>query len=456
MFHGFQTDITDIALPEKFTFPFNYRPHPLCCKAADEVRAYVRSRNDWSGDVSAGKMFGVLVVLTPRHELGFVAAFSGLLAGRNCHEWFVPPVFDFLQPDDYFKQEEARICAIGRLMDETADEERRTLLAEERRHRSMALQEWLFRQFRVNNARGEEKDLLEVFAATSHSVPPGGAGECAEPKMLQYAYRHGLLPLAMAAFWMGASPQGEVRCDGQYYPACKGRCGPILRFMMEGLDVEPDPLQAGQQCVWSLPVLYEDAFIAVVNKPEGMLSVPGKTDAPSVQSIMRMRYPDADGPMIVHRLDMSTSGLMVVVKTRAAHKDLQQQFLEQRVRKRYVALLQGHIPARRGTIDLPLCPDIMNRPQQMVSLRYGKPARTDYEVMGHADDDTTRVAFYPHTGRTHQLRVHAAHPQGLNTPIVGDALYGQAGDRLCLHAEEIWFEHPITHEPLHFTAPPDF
>ncbi|MDO4949611.1 MAG: RluA family pseudouridine synthase [Bacteroidales bacterium] len=456
MFHRFQTDITGIALPEKFTFPFNYKPHPLCRRAADEVWAYVKSRSDWSEEVTAGKMFGVLVVRTPQHELGFVAAFSGLLAGRNCHGWFVPPIFDFLRPDGYFKQEETQISEISKLIDATPEDERKKTLAEERKQRSMALQKWLFRQFRLRNAQGEEKDLIDVFAMTTHGSPPGGAGECAEPKLLQYAFLQGLKPLAMAAFWMGASPQGEIRCDGRYYPACKGRCEPILRFMMQGLDVEPDPMQVHKQCVWTLPILYEDAFIAVVDKPEGMLSVPGKTDAPSVQSIMRMRYPDADGPMIVHRLDMSTSGLMIVVKTRVAHKNLQQQFLEQRIRKRYVALLQGRISTKSGTIDLPLCPDIMNRPRQMVSRQYGKPALTDYEVMGYADANTTRVAFYPHTGRTHQLRVHAAHPQGLNAPIVGDALYGQEGGRLCLHAEEIWFEHPTTHEPLHFMVPSSF
>lgn len=456
MFHRFQTDITDIALPEKFTYPFNYTPHPLCCRAADEVRAYVRSRTDWSREVEAGKMFGVLVVLDPQHKLGFVAAFSGLLDGSNRQEWFVPPIFDFLQPDGFFKQEEARISEISRLIGTTPEAERKKTLADERRQRSMDLQKWLFRQFRVRNANGEEKDLLHIFATTPHCIPPGGAGECAEPKLLQYAFLQGLKPVAMAAFWMGASPPGEIRCNGQYYPACKGRCEPILRFMMQGLDVEPDPMQAHKQCVWTLPVLYEDAFIAVVDKPEGMLSVPGKTDAPSVQSIMRMRYPDADGPMIVHRLDMSTSGLMVVVKTRVAHKNLQRQFLEQRVRKRYVALLQGRIALGGGTIDLPLCPDIMDRPRQMVSWQYGKLAVTDYEVTGYVGSDITRVAFYLRTGRTHQLRVHAAHPQGLNTPIVGDALYGQENSRLYLHAEEIWFEHPITHEPLHFTAPSSF
>ena len=450
MIHSFPIATENLPLPQLFTYPFHYTPHPLCVKAAEEVQQYLQTRTDWHEELQQGKMFGVLVVKTPTGEVGYLAAFSGNLAGSNHHDYFVPPVYDLLNPDGYFKEEEARISAINVMLNHTNDNNQEIIeaLKEERKQRSIALQQWIFEQFRLRNARGEEQDIYSIFTQTAHRNPPAGTGECAAPKLLQYAYLNNLQPLAMAEFWWGDSPKGEIRRHGHYYPACRHKCEPILNFMLQGLEVEPNPLLTSNTDATQLETVYEDDFLLVVNKPAGMLSVPGKTGQASVLTLLQERYPDATGPILVHRLDMATSGLLLAAKDKDTHALLQKQFEGRTVKKRYIALLEGIPQAEpKGFIRLPLRPDFDNRPLQMVCYEYGKPAVTRYEIMD-TENDRTRMAFYPETGRTHQLRVHAAHPEGLNCPIVGDPLYGQPADRLYLHAERLEFRHPVTGQRL--------
>lgn len=541
MLHRFATSITDIPLPERFTYPFCYTPHPLCVMAAEEVQAYLAKQAEWREELKQGKMFGVLVVKTGKGEIGYLAAFSGILAGENRHPYFVPPVYDLLQPQGFFKIEEENISAINRnirLLEEDeayislsaeltqtqqsarealADakallkeakakreqrrssgmldaEEEAALIREsqfqkaeykrqervwkekiaalqarkdvwenrilerkaERKTRSAALQQKLFEQFKMLNYRGEVKTLCEIFEQTVHKTPPAGAGECAAPKLLQHAYLHGYQPIAMAEFWWGDSPKTEIRRHGNYYPACKGKCEPILKHMLQGLRVEENPmLKTMQSSPQELEIVYEDSWLVIVNKPADMLSVPGKEESVSVYSLMRERYPEADGPMIVHRLDMATSGLLILAKTKRVHQSLQAQFKSRLIKKRYIALLDGIIPQDEGTIELPLCLNPLDRPRQMVHAEYGKPAVTEFRVLQRTDS-RTRIAFYPRTGRTHQLRVHAAHTLGLHCPIAGDELYGTKADRLYLHAESLEFVHPATGKVMKITREPEF
>ena len=313
-------------------------------------------------------------------------------------------------------------------------------LQEERQERSQALQQWLFQQFRFLNALGETRTLPELF---SPAVPPSGAGECCAPRLLQAAYREGLKPLCMAEFWVGASPKDELRIDGHYYPACNSKCRPILRHMLKGLDVEPNPLLANQETLLSqLHIIYNNKELAVVSKPAGMLSVPGKEELPNVQDAMRQMFPWATGPLIVHRLDMDTSGLMLVALTEEKYHELQDLFLRRRIHKVYHALLEREMPVgQEGDISLPLRPDINDRPRQMVDPKHGKPAQTHYRVLANKDGHAL-LELRPITGRTHQLRVHCAHPLGLGNPIVGDRLYGKPAERLMLHAYSITIETP--------------
>ena len=428
--------------PERFTYPFCYEPHPLCQLAAKEVQAYIATHPEIREDADQGKMFGVLVV-----EGGFLAAYSGLLAGRNDWAYFVPPVYDAQQPDGYFKQQEQIISLTSHLSPLTS------------KQLSQELQTWLFHQYQLLNARGEVKDLVDIWQEyynrpkllQKYPLPPGGTGDCCAPKLLQYAYQQGLNPLCMAEFWWGAATKTELRQHLNYYPACRGKCKPILTWMLQGLDVDPDPETLSLQQM-ELPVVYEDEWLLVVNKPSGLLSVPGRIGQYSVETIMQERYPDS---MVVHRLDMGTSGLLIVAKTQDVYRALQEQFVKHQIRKKYLAVLEMNhssfniqhstLPAK-GRISLPLRPDPMNRPRQIVDLEHGKRAVTDYEFLSDRV-----VALWPQTGRTHQLRIHCAHPDGLGRPIVGDELYGtrQQGQRLMLHAAELWFRHPVTLEEIH-------
>jgi tRNA pseudouridine32 synthase/23S rRNA pseudouridine746 synthase len=540
MLHHFTRSIAHIALPDKFTYPFHYTPHPLCVMAADEVQVYLQHQAQWQDELQQGKMFGVLIVQTTEGEIGYLAAFSGILAGKNIHPYFVPPIYDLLQPDGFFKKEEEHISAINHrireleedtsyqkcrqaLEEETArcsqllsqakarlkaakelrDRRRQTeqlseseqaamiresqfqkaelkrlerslkehlsslqketdtyvsqieALKNERKSRSATLQQQLFEQFRLLNARGEVKDLCSIFAHTVHKIPPAGAGECAAPKLLQYAYFHHYRPVAMAEFWWGDSPKAEIRHHGHYYPACKGKCEPILGHMLQGLEVEENPLLEDNHRTTVLDIIYEDDYLLIVNKPAGMLSVPGKETADSVYSRIRHLYPDATGPLVVHRLDMATSGLLLIAKTKEVHQNLQTQFSNRSIKKRYTALLEGIVSDEEGTIDLPLCLNPLDRPRQIVDKEHGKPAITRYRVLARTESQTL-VAFYPLTGRTHQLRVHSAHSLGLHCPIKGDELYGSKADRLYLHAESLEFTHPVSKEKVTIEVKADF
>ena len=547
MIHYFQNDISHIEWPNQFTYPFRYTPHALSKMAAEEVKNYLQSRPDWHQELQQGKMFGVLIVRTPQEETGYLAAFSGNLAGSNHHSFFVPPVYDLLNPDGYFKEEEEQISQINRELreieasaysskayqqkmadlqkeeQEAIDKQKKLMkeaqqrrnelrasgtlteeelaalikesqtektrlkriknawkdyidyqkkqfnpwleriqeLKEERKQRSAALQQWIFEQFRLLNARGEEKNIYDIFFELFEQLPPAGTGECAAPKLLQYAYQHGLEPIAMAEFWWGDSPKGEIRRHGQYYPSCKHKCEPILGFMLQGLDVEPNPLLTTNTDASQLETIYEDEYLLVVNKPAGMLSVPGKNGQESVQCMMRKRYPKATGPLMVHRLDMDTSGLLLVAKDEETHTLLQEQFEKREVKKRYIALLDGTVTTKneKDFIRLPIRPDYDNCPLQMVDFKHGKSAVTRYEILGHVshfidekEHFCTRIAYYPESGRTHQLRVHSAHPDGMDCPILGDPLYGQAANRMYLHAESLQFRHPQTGQILIITA----
>lgn len=436
---------TDIAKPERFTWPFCYEPHPLCLLVCDELKHEIERINP-----SEGKMFGVLVAETSDGELGFLAAYSGLLEGRNDWAYFVPPVFDAQQPDGYFKQKEREISLTTHHSPLTS------------KRMSQDLQLWLFRQYRMLNANGEERDLVEIWhdyhqnpkIQKKFPLPPGGTGDCCAPKLLQYAYQNKLKPICMAEFWWGPSPQSEIRHHGEFYPACRGKCKPVLTWMLQGLDVDPDPETSGF-LHQGVEMIYEDDAIAAVYKPAGMLSVPGKADEYSVATWAKERWADA---MLPHRLDLLTSGIMLVAKTAEAYHHLQDQFAARTIKKKYLAVVEGKVTSEHGVIDLPLNSDPLNRPRQIVDLENGKRAISEYRVQQTAEWEgktVTLLALYPHTGRTHQLRMHCAHQLGLGCPIVGDELYGHKADRLYLQAESIAFVHPTTGKRMHLFCPRD-
>ena len=301
----------------------------------------------------------------------------------------------------------------------------------------------------------QEKGLLEIFSNTVFQQPPAAAGECAAPKLLQYAFQNDLEPICMAEFWWGDSPKSEVRKHGQFYPACTGKCEPILGHMLQGFELNENLLLKQNSTVEELEILYQDDDLVVINKPEEFLSVPGIEIKDSVYLRIKHQFPLATGPIIVHRLDMSTSGILVLALNKESHKLLQQQFIKRKVQKRYIALLDGNIERDYGFIDLPLRVDLDDRPRQMVCYEHGKKAQTKYEVITRKSNKTL-VYFYPITGRTHQLRMHASHRLGLNAPIIGDDLYGKKANRLHLHAESLEFTHPKTKELMKFQVEPNF
>lgn len=522
--------------------------------AVKAVEEYLNSHPELRADADKGKMFGVLLVDGDTtdvrvHKLGefaFLAAYSGLLAGRNDWEWFVPPVFDAQQPEGHFKRTEKAISSVNnkikeleesleqetqgkkekereieeyrkkmqaakilrdtkRLHHNLSPEEETALIREsqfmkaelhrmkkrlaeatpiadeledlrrKRREMSEDLQRWLFSQYKLLNYKGEEKTVLEIFYP---QLPPAATGDCCAPKLLQYAYAHGMKPLHMAEFWWGESPKQEIRHHLHFYPPCKGRCIPLLRWMINPPPT-PTPLPSSPGGEEITGILFEDSQLAVIVKPAGMLSVPGKTGEVSVYDIMRQRYPNTDSPLIVHRLDQATSGIMVIAKTLYAYHNLQKQFSEHTIEKRYVAVLEKqrtptHPPRgeetvlqreeetilqrgeenvlQRGEISIPLRPDINDRPRQVVDYEHGKPAVTRWEILPSAGEEL-RIRLYPKTGRTHQLRVHCAHKDGLNNPILGDTLYGsKKAERLFLHADKITFTHPTTGKRVTFSS----
>lgn len=541
-----------------FPNPFYYEPSPLARYAVTLLQQSLP-------ELKEGKMFGVLIV-EYGGKLGYLQAYSGQLEGVST-EGFVPLVFDYLQPNGYFKTHEAEITAMNheiatlkqsddygkamekianlkveaqqvvaeaqqkmviakRLRDErrkekatVSEDEQREMIRESqymkaelhrtkkryaallevaeaeveaynsriaklkniRKLKSDQLQRWLFSQFTFLNAQGERSDLLSIFrnyyilnrpqsvfathfATVGEQItlfPPSGTGECCEPKLLQYAFVHGMRPVEMAMFWWGEPPKTEIRQHGQFYPACNGKCKPLLTWMLKGMNVAANALET--EAEQSIEIIYEDHDLAVILKPSGMLTVPGRSKRQSVETILRQRWNENDIPIIMHRLDMATSGLLVVARNRYAHKQLQAQFKEQTIQKRYVALLSTDLLNRvglpkEGTISLPLCADVLDRPRQMVDRNKGKTAITHYKIIGKIPlhdsyySEAIKVELRPVTGRTHQLRVHCAHSEGLACPILGDTLYGKRADRLYLHAEYLEFTHPTTGKPLSFKS----
>ena len=594
MLHALSTSVPS---PRQFTYPFCYDVDPLAEAAAQELQHYIATTGLMSAEKGCGKMFGVLVVEYEDEEgalqRGFLAAYSGLLGGRNDWQYFVPPVFDAQQPDGHFKRTEREISAINREIaaiehdaeylqsvaqheltkkrlqaevdafkvevdaakarrdarrksgEPLSEEEQAEMIREsqfmkaelrrrrkameqaestfhnphatllkslqlQRKQMSDELQRWLFAAYRMLNAKGEERDLIDIFREYTHAMPPAGAGDCCAPKLLQYAYQHCLRPVCMAEFWWGESPASEIRHHLHYYPACRSKCLPILTHMLKGLDVAPNPL-AQKQHTAEPRVLYADEYILVVDKPAGMLSVPGKADDSASVSVeeyfannSKFKIQNSKFLKAAHRLDMDTSGLLVLARTEQAYVELQRQFASRETMKRYEAVLSGvpkhttphstfrsdvpeHITQNSKfkiqnsstqpdgcleAISLPLIADINDRPRQRVDMEHGKPALTLYNIVEvraadantavayttkKADKSLTLVHLYPKTGRTHQLRVHCAHPQGLACPILGDPLYGtERADRMYLHAAELTFRHPITGEPMHFLSPSGF
>ncbi|MGE6651190.1 pseudouridine synthase [Shewanella colwelliana] len=550
----FKSPVDSYQLPERFTFPFYYEPHPLCVLAAAELQTYLSTQTDWQHNFglgndkanAIGKMFGVLLVRNNRGELGYLAAFSGKLAEQNLINGFVPPVFDMLTEDGFFHAEQQAInhltYELTHLEDSTelsmlreqlaalvqaADDELEAMraaiiegrkarklkrtqaeaelnpqelamlnlqlgqesvaqknqlkaikaywdsriaggndslhrlenkiesLKSRRAKQSNALQQKLFAQYRFLNQAGELRDLNQIFKDAPTQQPPAGAGECAAPKLLQYAFSHGFTPLAIAEFWWGASPKSEVKQHKNFYGACQGKCQPILSHMLDGIEMDDNPLLANPAEGKSIEIIYQDEAIVVVNKPAEFLSVPGKNISDSVYARMKALFPMATGPLIVHRLDMSTSGLMVIALTRDANKSLAQQFIARTVEKRYVAQVAGVVEGEQGEISLPLRVDLDDRPRQLVCYEHGKHAHTQWQVKSRTLANTL-LYLYPHTGRTHQLRVHCAHHDGLHLPIVGDDLYGSKANRLHLHAQRLVLNHPLTNERMIFEVDVDF
>ncbi|MHA3787382.1 RluA family pseudouridine synthase [Flavobacterium hauense] len=549
-----EDSIKGIALPERFTFPFFYEPHPLTRIAAAELQQYLESQTELDHNFGLvkdqqgliiGKMFGVLVIQDNQGRLGYLSAFSGKLADSNDHPKFVPPVFDMLIEDSFFLKEQYILNDINDKVKAIESDENFTRLKQdlehssaesireitafkkhlkinkdnrkklrdrrkgvvseeeyarfeaylirhshydnhqfnllrekwklkleelqlavslfennlealktERKEKSGILQLQLFEQYSFLNKNKEKKSLQSIFSDTVFGKPPAGAGECATPKLLQYAFLNGYTPLAMAEFWWGAAPKSEIRQHKQFYPACNGKCKPILKHMLEGIALDDNPLLINQGEGKKLEIVYEDDSFVVVNKPAELLSVPGIQIQDSVYTRLQAMFHTIE-PLIIHRLDMSTSGLLVVAKTKDAHKDIQSQFIKRTVTKRYSALLSKVIETEEGEIRLPLRGDLDDRPRQMVCLEFGKKAATKWKVV-QRNETTTKVHFWPLTGRTHQLRMHAAHELGLNAPIVGDDLYGTADKRLHLHAAFLEFVHPVTKEKISFEVTEEF
>ncbi len=545
--------INEIALPDRFTFPFYYEPHALTKIAAAELQHYLETQTGLdhnfgltadTGEMAIGKMFGVLVVADKAGKIGYLSAFSGKLADSNDHPKFVPPVFDMLVENSFFLKEQEVIEAINTQLEEISSDENYDCLKEdlvqfsdrslqeitdfknelknnkearrlrreelldnphpdnelqeaalakeshydrhrlkllkekwkgllhetrtkltpydariealknERKERSATLQGQLFAQYSFLNKAGKSKSLQDIFSATAFGRPPSGAGECATPKLLQFAFANGYHPLAMAEFWWGAAPSSEIRQHKQFYPACAGKCKPILAHMLEGMPIDDNPFLLPTEGDCSLDIIYEDDCFLVVNKPAGLRSVPGVDIFDSVYSRLKSAMGDTE-PLMVHRLDMGTSGLLVVAKTPEIHKHIQKQFLDRTVKKRYTALLSKVIDKAEGEIRLPLIADPFNRPRQLVDFENGKTSITRWKVIEHTRA-ITKVQFWPLTGRTHQLRMHSAHELGLNAPIVGDDLYGDPDKRLYLHAAQISFVHPKTKERVNFEVEEDF
>lgn len=537
--------------------PFDYTPSTACDEAFRKlaIRIETLKKSDNPSDVrfwrelQDGKMLGVLIATDSLGKQHALFAFSGQIGDAGFHyDGFVGPVFDYLQPDGYFKSKEAEISRMNIEIDlfenETLPEIERDYirakrpldaevallkeknrlaklersarrksgladateltgmirqsqyekaelhrlkkrvsaelesfatalrdaqchleaLKEKRRAESEALQKWLFDNFQLLNARGESRNLSDIFAETPVGIPPSGAGECCAPKLLQAAYIMGWQPQAIAEYWYGKPKEGEVRIHGEHYPACRGKCLPIIKWMLQGLEIVP-PIDS-EPSSGSLPepdIIFENRWFCVLNKPSGMLSVPGKGKSESIQHWLEIKYGAQSEVKVAHRLDQDTSGLLIATFGQLAFKVVQSLFARRRVNKTYTAVLDGDyeylaIP-KAGRIELPLAADWLDRPRQRIDHESGKEAVTDYEFIG-VSYDRSRILFHPLTGRTHQLRVHAASEMGLGMPIAGDRLYGINGgkdsERLLLHANKLEFTFPIDRNHYCFESPVPF
>ena len=463
----FGTPVEPAELPARFPSPFDRGAvHPLARRAATEMLDALRAHAppDWNLDgPDGGKMFGVLVVEDADGRVGYLRGFSGMLAGSWTVPGWVPPAFDIATHDAL------RIAAAHELQALASSRHARVndgVTAAELssfdkgcRERANVWLRQLQATYRFASATGTLRTLAELFRP---GLPPGGAGDCAAPKLLAHAHRHALRPVALVEVWWGAMPRSGDRRAGSLYPACRGKCAPILSHLLDGLSADPPPLFGGAFVPANEPVVvFEDSWLAIVEKPCGMLSVPGRSAHlhDSVSTRLRERFPDATGPLLVHRLDLDTSGLLLVAKDAGTYASLQRLFANRAITKRYIAWLDGEIVGERGTIDLALRVDVDDRPRQIHDPVHGKHAITHWRVLAR-EAGRTRVEFLPYTGRTHQLRVHAAHPHGLNAPIVGDPLYGREapseGERLMLHAECLAFVHPVTGERISMERPAPF
>jgi tRNA pseudouridine32 synthase/23S rRNA pseudouridine746 synthase len=356
-------------------------------------------------------------------------------AARNASQHWLEKLQHLQQQLDLFEQQIAAI-------------------KEARTEKSRMLHKRVFAAYLLTNHLNEQQAMPHFF---DESKPPAGAGDCAGPKLIHYAHQHHLQPIALAEFWWGTSPAAGVRHHGHFYPACRGKCRPILPFMLRGLELEPEPCYGENIDADEPQIIYQDDLIFVINKPAGLMSEPGKVVRDSVFYRLLQRFPEYPELRLAHRLDMSTSGLLLVAKDLQTYRFLQQQFIRRSVDKRYEALLAKKLPLQQGegNIELPLRVDFDDRPRQLVCYEHGKPAKTHWQLIAH-EGETTRVYFYPLTGRTHQLRIHASHRDGLDAAIVGDDLYGQAEDRLMLHAQRLGFTHPTSRKWLEFELPAPF
>lgn len=424
-----------------FTYPFCYSPADDIVKASERIIEIIDRTPVLKEAFCEGKMLGVLKVRKEDGSIDYLYGFSGLAGGRSLINGFVPPIYDLYAPDGHYREKEAAI---------SSENDPEIKKAESRK-----LQDWIFKQYNILNARGESRTITEIFADRG-LIPPGGTGDCAAPKMLQYAYRHKMEPLAMGEFWYGASSRREVRIQGRFYPSCTGKCGPLLEYMLQGLDVEPNPLKTTTSTPYT--ILYEDETIIVVDKPSGMLSVPGKTGEKSLLELLQKVV--GSRLFSCHRLDMDTSGILVYAKSQAAQACISTQFENRETRKEYIARLSAQGERRleagqSGRISLPMMLDYYDRPRQMVDFKEGKEAITDYLVLDIRQNGEIDVLLKPLTGRTHQLRVHCAHSQGLGHPISGDRLYGgniAGSNSLMLHARRLSFRHPLSEETISFES----
>ena len=476
--------------------PYYYHPSPVVRQVADDVFCHIAHHPEWDQLFDQGKMLGLLIVSLPEramddassenaevstvqpapssihylNNIAYLVAYSGVVNGLDDpSHYFVPPIYDLQRPDDFYLQKDRAISDINLALSQLSDPSspKAKQLRRQRRELSVALQNEIFSHFNFINASGLVKNVVGIFADAGRGLPPGGTGECAAPRLLQYAYRHHLVPVEVAELWYGRSPSSVLRIHRRFYPSCIEKCSPILRFMA------PELAQHINASASSIPgegikLLYEDDYLVAVHKPAGLLSVPPKDVAqPNVEAMLHQLYPEVKGPMLVHRLDQATSGILLAAKDAATFKALQLQFVEKTVRKRYLARLKGRLSSRCGIISLPLTVNPDERPRQVVDFQFGKAAVTYYEqvddgLWGDAPvpADETLLVLYPLTGRTHQLRVHCVSPLGLDCAITGDALYdtdpsasSATAPRLMLHAERISFVHPVTRQPVVINDP---